>query len=43
MTRHPATFEAYTADRFIEIVKAWANHPWPMTPDEGRQLYESLG
>ena len=37
------TYNAYPAYRFIEIVKAWVNHPWPMTPDEGRQLYERLG
>ena len=43
MTQHPVSFEAYPVDRFIEIVKAWATHPWPMTPDEGRQLYENLG
>ena len=43
MTQHPARFEAYPTDRFIEIVKAWANHPWPMTSAEARELYESLG
>ena len=43
MPQQPVTFKAYPVERFIQIVKAWANHPWPMTPDEGRQLYESLG
>ena len=43
MTQHPARFEAYPTDRFIEIVKAWANHSWPMTPAEAQELYESLG
>ena len=43
MTQRPARFEAYPTDRFIEIVKAWANHPWPMTSAEARELYESLG
>ena len=43
MTQHPARFEAYPTDRFIEIVKAWANHSWPITTEEARKLYESLG
>ena len=43
MTQRPARFEAYPTDRFIEIIKAWANHPWPMTSAEARELYESLG
>ena len=37
------TLNAYPTDRFIEIVKAWVNHPWPITSDEGRVIYESLG
>ena len=37
------TFEAYPTDRFIEIVKAWANHLWPMTTAEAQELYESHG
>ena len=36
-------FEAYPADRFIEIIKSWASHPWPMTSAEAQELYESLG
>jgi hypothetical protein len=43
MVEETKAFEAYPADRFIEIVKAWANHPWPITSDEGRVIYESLG
>ena len=43
MTQCLTRFEAYPADRFIEIVKAWVNHPWPITSDEGRVIYESLG
>ena len=43
MTQHPTRFEAYPTDRFIEIIKAWANHPWPMTSAEAQELYESLG
>ena len=43
MTQRPARFEAYPTDRFIEIIKAWANHPWPMTSAEAQELYKSLG
>lgn len=42
MTQHPVRFEAYPTDRFIEIVKAWAEHSWPMGPEEGRQVFEDL-
>ena len=42
-TQRPARFEAYPTDRFIEVVKAWVNHPWPITSDEGQAIYESLG
>ncbi len=42
-TQRLARFEAYTTDRFIEIIKAWVNHPWPITSDEGQAIYESLG
>lgn len=37
------TFEAYPTDRFIEIVKAWTGHSWPISPEEGRQVFEDLG
>lgn len=43
MAQQPMTFEAYTADRFIEVVKAWVDHPWPISADEGRRLFEDLG
>ena len=43
MTQHPARFEAYPTDRFIEIVKAWANHSWPITTEEAKEIYESTG
>ena len=43
MTQQSARFEAYPTDRFIEIIKAWAYHPWPMSPAETQELYESLG
>ena len=42
MTQCLTRFEAYPADRFIEIVKAWAEHSWPMSPEEGRQVFEDL-
>ena len=42
MTQHPVRFEAYPTDRFIEIVKAWAEHSWPMGPEEGRQVFEDF-
>ena len=43
MPQHPAGFEVYPADRFIEIVKAWITHSWPMTPVQAKELYEALG
>ena len=43
MTQRPARFEAYTAERFIEVVKAWIERPWPITAAEARNIYESLG
>ena len=43
MVESPKAFEAYPPDRFIEIVKAWANHSWPITTEKARELYESLG
>ena len=43
MPQQSVSFEAYTPERLIEIVKAWVNHPWPITSDEGRVIYESLG
>ena len=43
MPQHPSSFEAYPVDRFIEVIKAWIAHPWPMTPIQAKELYESLG
>ena len=43
MTQHPSRFEAYPTDRFIEIVKAWADRAWPITPEQAQRVYESLG
>ena len=43
MPQHPTGFETYPVDRFIDIVKAWIEHPWPITAAEARNIYESLG
>ena len=43
MPQQPVSFEAYPVDRFIDIVKAWIEHPWPITATEARNIYESLG
>ena len=43
MAQQSSTLEAYTPERLIEIVKAWVNHSWPITSEEGRVIYESLG
>ena len=43
MSQHPVSFEAYPLDRFIDIVKAWIEHSWPITASEARNIYESLG
>ncbi len=42
-TQRPARFEAYPTDRFIEIAKAWIDHPWPITTEEAKDIYESIG
>ena len=36
-------FKAVTPQRAVEIMKAWAYHPWPITFDEGIRIYTSLG
>ena len=36
-------FKAVTPQRAVEIMKAWAYHPWPITFDEGTLIYTSLG
>ena len=43
MTQRPARFEAYPTGRFNEVVKAWVNHPWPITTEEAKEIYESTG
>ena len=43
MPQHPVSFEAYPGERLIEVIKAWITHPWPMTPVQAKELYESLG
>ena len=43
MPQHPVSFEAYPAERFIEIAKAWADHAWPITVEQAQRVYESLG
>ena len=30
-------------DRAVEIMRAWALHTWPMTADEGVEVYTGLG
>ena len=36
-------FKAVSPQRAVEIMKAWAYHPWPITFDEGIKIYTSLG
>ena len=36
-------FKAVTPQRAVEIMEAWAYHPWPITFDEGARIYTSLG
>ena len=36
-------FRAPAVGRFMEIVRAWALHPWPMTRAQGIATYEALG
>ena len=36
-------FCAPAVERFMEIVRAWALHPWPMTRAQGIANYEALG
>jgi hypothetical protein len=43
MGHYPTRFEAYSVDRFIDIVKAWIEHSWPITAAEAQHVYESLG
>ena len=41
--RVPVEFQAVPAGRAVEIVRAWALHRWPMTVDEGVEVYTGLG
>ena len=43
MTQCLTRFEAYPTDRFIEIIKAWTDHPWPVSREEGRQVFKDFG
>ena len=36
-------FKAVTPQRAVEIMRAWAYHPWPITFDEGTRIYTGLG
>ena len=36
-------FHTPAVERFMEIVRAWALHPWPMTRAQGIATYEALG
>ena len=36
-------FQAVPAGRAVEIMRAWALHTWPMTADEGVEVYTGLG
>ena len=36
-------FRAPAVGRFMEIVRAWALHPWPMTRAQGIATYKALG
>ena len=36
-------FHTPAVGRFMEIVRAWALHPWPMTRAQGIATYEALG
>ncbi|WP_039886326.1 DUF6301 family protein [Schaalia georgiae] len=38
-----AEFEAVSAGRAVEIMRAWAQHRWPMTVDEGGGVYTGMG
>ena len=36
-------FRAPAVERFMEIARAWALHPWPMTRAQGIATYKALG
>ena len=43
MAQQSTRFESYPVDRFIEVVKAWVGHSWPITATEAQRVYETLG
>ena len=36
-------FKAVTPQRTVQIMRAWAFHSWPMTVQDGIDVYTSLG
>ena len=38
-----AEFKAVTPQRAVQIMRAWAHHPWHMTVQDGIDVYTSLG
>ena len=36
-------FEAVSPERAVQIMRAWAFHPWPMTVQDGIDVYTSFG
>ena len=36
-------FEAVTPQRAVQIMRAWAFHPWPMSVQDGIDVYTGLG
>jgi len=43
MVEETKAFEAYPAERFIEIAIVWADHAWPITVEQAQRVYEGLG
>lgn len=38
-----AEFKAATPERAVQIMRAWAFHPWPMSIQDGIEVYTRLG
>ena len=38
-----AGFKAVTPERAVQIMRAWAHRPWPMTVQDGIEVCTSLG
>ncbi|WP_371177278.1 DUF6301 family protein [Buchananella felis] len=36
-------FDAMSLERCVATVRAWANAPWPLTPEQGRAICSDLG